>query len=214
MPQTKLYNQEGAVVGTAELADDIFGIKSHPLVIRRAVEAQERNSRAVVAHTKTRSEVRGGGRKPWRQKGTGRARHGSIRSPLWVGGGVTFGPRNNRNFSVRMNKKERRKAILMTLSAKAEADRILVLETLNLPEIKTKQLATVLAKLPMKGKKTLLVQPEPEATIIKSARNIPHVTTIAANSLNVLDVLRHDQLVLPQASLSVIEKTFRSTKRT
>jgi len=213
MPQTKLYNQEGAVVGTADLADEIFSVKSEAQVIRRAVEAQERNSRAVVAHTKTRSEVRGGGRKPWRQKGTGRARHGSIRSPIWVGGGVTFGPRNNRNFSMRLNRKERRKAILMTLSAKAEADRILVLDALEFPEIKSKSLAAMLAKLPVKGKKTLLIQPKPEATITKSARNIPNVTTIAANSLNVLDVLRHDVLLLPQASLSVIEKTFRPTKR-
>lgn len=213
MPQTKLYNQEGTVVGTAELAAEVFGIKSEPQVIRRAVEAQERNSRPVVAHTKTRSEVRGGGRKPWRQKGTGRARHGSIRSPIWVGGGVTFGPRNNRNFSMRINKKERRKAILMTLSAKADADRILVLDKLDLPEIKSKKLAAILAKLPSKGKKTLLVQPTPEPTVIKSARNIPNITTIAANSLNVLDVLRHDVLLLPQASLPIIEKTFRLSKR-
>lgn len=212
MPQVKLYNQEGAVVGTTELSEELFGVKANDAVIRRAVEAQEHNSRAVVAHTKTRSEVRGGGKKPWRQKGTGRARHGSIRSPIWVGGGVAFGPRNDRNFSIRINKKERRKAMLMMLSAKVSDDKLLVLEKLELPAIKTKQLAGILAKLPSKNKRTLLVQGSPKDTIVKSARNIPRVTTIAANSLNVIDILRNDYLLLPQETVGIIEKTFRLKK--
>lgn len=213
MSKAKLYNQEGAVVGSAELPDGIFGVPMVPMVVRRAVEAQQRNSRQVLAHTKTRSEVRGGGRKPWRQKGTGRARHGSIRSPIWVGGGVAFGPRNDRNFSAALNRKERRKALMMSLSSKAKEEKVIVLEKLELPEIQTKLLAGILAKLPSKNASTLLVQPGNDTKIIKSARNLPKVTTIAANSLNVVDVLRHNFLVIPLDGLKAIETTFVSKKK-
>ncbi|MBI3956395.1 MAG: 50S ribosomal protein L4 [Candidatus Kerfeldbacteria bacterium] len=215
MPQVKLYNQDGHVVGTADLADDLFGLKPDARVIRRAVEAQQRGSRPVVAHTKTRAEVRGGGKKPWRQKGTGRARQGSIRSPIWVGGGVAFGPRNTRNFTMRLNRKEKRKALLMGLSVKAGEQKIIVLDKLELAAIKTKQLAAILTKLQPKQRPTLLVQSAPNAAIIKSARNLPFVTTIAANSLNIVDVLRSDCVVLPMDSVKVIEKTYRTdrTKR-
>lgn len=212
MPQTKLYNQEGNVIGTADLPDSIFNVTPGQQLVRRAVEAQQQNARVARAHTKTRSEVRGGGRKPWRQKGTGRARHGSIRSPIWIGGGVTFGPRKDRNFSVSLNKKERRKALFMGLTAKVKDDKLVVLDRLSLPSIKTKQFAAILSKLPAKNRSTLVVQPQKDETIMKSARNLPKVSTIAARSLNIVDVLRHEYLLLPQESVKVLEATYHIAK--
>ncbi len=206
--ETTLYNAQGEAIGTVQLDPKLFGVPVKESVVQRAVLAQAANSKVAVAHTQTRGEVRGGGKKPWRQKGTGRARHGSIRSPLWVGGGVTFGPRPNRNFSMRINKKEQRKALLMSLSSKAQDSKVIVFEDLSLPEIKTKLIATLFRKLPNAKKSTLLIQNKPDATLYKSARNIDRVTTILANSLNVVDVLRHEYLVMPQSSLEVMKTTY------
>ncbi|MFH1171755.1 MAG: 50S ribosomal protein L4 [bacterium] len=213
MATAKVYNHEGAVIGTKELPKSIFSVQASPALLRRAVEAQQRNSRPIVAHTKTRSEVRGGGRKPWRQKGTGRARHGSIRSPIWVGGGVTFGPRNTKNYTIRINRKERRKALLMGLSEKAQSEKVVLLDALKLSSPKTKQFALLLNKLPVRGRSTLVIQPAREEQLIRAARNIPNVTTIAANSLNIVDVLRHEYLLLPSDGLAMIEKLYQMTKR-
>ncbi len=204
----KLYNQEGAAVGTIALDPAMFGVAPKPSVIKRAVVMQQANARRPIAHTKTRSEVRGGGRKPWRQKGTGRARHGSIRSPIWVGGGVTFGPRSDRNHAIRMNKKEWRKALFMVLSQKASEEKIVILDSLSMSAIKTKHLAALVRKLPNQGKRTLLVQPEKDLVIARSARNIPTLTTIMANSVNVVDILRNTYLLMPKASLDVLKKTY------
>lgn len=209
MSQAKVYNQEGSVVKTVDLDPRIFDVAVKSEVVKRAVVAQQSNSRQVLAHTKTRSEVRGGGKKPWRQKGTGRARHGSIRSPIWVGGGITFGPRNTRNFSVRINAKERQKALFMSLSAKAAAEKILLLDTVTLESPKTKMFAGILKKLPGNGKSILFVQSAKDATLTKSARNIPKVSTIAADSLNIVDVLKHEYMVMPIDGLKVISNTFR-----
>lgn len=206
--ETTLYNAQGEAVGKIQLDPKLFGVPVKEGVVQRAVLAQAANSKVAVAHTQTRGEVRGGGKKPWRQKGTGRARAGSSRSPLWVGGGVTFGPRPDRNFSLRVNKKELRKALLMSLSSKAQDKKIIVLSDLSLPEIKTKTVATLFRKLPNAKKSTLLVQSKPDAKVYRSARNIDRVTTILANSLNVVDVLRHDYLVMPQSSLEVLQKTY------
>lgn len=208
MPKIPVYNQEGKEVGSTELNPALFAVAVKPEVVRQAVIAQQANSRSVVAHVKTRAEVRGGGRKPWRQKGTGRARHGSIRSPLWVGGGKTFGPRNIRNFSQKINKKLKRKALAMALSDKAHSRQVIVLDQLVLPEAKTKLFAAILKKLPIKKPSVLTVLPAKDLTLTRASSNLPHAKTITANSLNIVDVLKHRYLLVPQASLPVMEKTF------
>jgi len=149
MPNVNLYNQEGKEIGKAELTSEIFDVKLNSNLVHQAVVAQTANKRQVLAHTKDRSEVRGGGKKPWRQKGTGRARHGSIRSPLWRGGGITFGPTNERNFSLKINKKAKRKALLMCLSDKAKNERIILVDNLELAEAKTKKFFQILLNLNM-----------------------------------------------------------------
>lgn len=141
----KVYNQNVEPVGEIELSPGVFGVKSNPALVHQAAVAQMANQRKVIAHTKTRSEVRGGGRKPWAQKGTGRARHGSSRSPIWRGGGVTFGPRNDRNFKVRINKKMKQNALLMALSDKAANNNLAVVDKFSLPEFKTKFFHQIIA---------------------------------------------------------------------
>lgn len=210
----KVYNAAGETVRSAALDPSIFNVRLQPELVQRAVRAQTANRRTAVAHTKTKSEVRGGGKKPWRQKGTGRARHGSIRSPLWAGGGITFGPRPDRNFSVAMNKKEMRKALSMVLSEKARAEHIVLMDGLAVPDGKTRQLALLLKRLPVNNARTtLIVQPTPDDAVRRSARNMQRVSTILANSLNVLDVLRHDYLLMPEASLDVIGRTYGTKKK-
>jgi len=207
MTKVKVYNQTGKAVGEIKLESKIFDIEIKPELIQQAVRTQLANKRKVIAHTKDRSEVRGGGRKPWRQKGTGRARHGSIRSPIWKGGGVTFGPRKNRNYSLKMNKKARRKALLMTLSDKARDKSIVVLDKLELTAIKTKDLLKIISKLPLK-KKILVVSPKSDLKIIKSARNLQNIKIINANSLNVVDILGYKYLLILKDSLAIIGKTY------
>ena len=153
MPTVKVYNQQGEVVGATELNPAIFAVALKPELIQQAVVAQQANTRRPIAKTKDRSEVRGGGRKPWRQKGTGRARHGSIRSPLWRGGGVTFGPTNQRNFALKINKKAKRKALAMVLTDKARQEKIILLDQLVLAETKTKKLFEILQNLKLRSKK-------------------------------------------------------------
>lgn len=208
--ELKVYNTQGEAVREVTLDPAIFNVPLKKELMQRAVLTQTSNARTAIAHTKTKAEVRGGGRKPWRQKGTGKARQGSIRSPQWVGGGIAFGPRSNRNFAMRLNKKESRKALFMSLSEKVRDHKLLLIEDLAFPEAKTKHVAQLLKKLPGVGtKKTLLVQATVHKDTYKSARNIPHVDTILANSLNLLDVLRHDVVIVPVAGLDVISKTFR-----
>jgi len=224
-----VYNINGEKVSEQELNSAVFGIKVKPQLISQAVIAQQANSRPVIANTKDRSEVSGGGKKPWRQKGTGRARHGSIRSPLWRGGGITFGPTNERNFAVKINKKVKRQALLMTLSDKAAHEKIILVDKLELTEPKTKKFYAILQNLQLRTKKEkrkgeakkeaaaapvkkekgiLLVLPKKEDRIERAARNIPALTVIAANSLNLVDVLKKQYVLMPLDSLSVIEKTY------
>ncbi|MDD5040350.1 MAG: 50S ribosomal protein L4 [Patescibacteria group bacterium] len=207
MSNAALYSQDGKKIREITLEPKLFDVPVRPVVVQQVVKAQLANRRQPIAHAKDRSEVRGGGKKPWRQKGTGRARHGSIRSPLWKGGGVTFGPSNERNFSMKVNKKARRTALLMSLSDKAARKRIIVLDKLSLPKIKTSALQAILNKLPIK-RTALLVIPKNDSVIIKSARNIPSVYLISADSLNVYDVLRHDYLVVLEQSLAVMIKMY------
>ncbi len=189
------------------LPDSLFGVAGNPVVVQQAVIAQQANARRSIAHTKTRGEVKGGGRKPWRQKGTGRARHGSIRSPIWKGGGVTFGPRNTRNFHVKVNAKARRKALAMVLSEKVRNKHFIVVDQLALDQPKTKRFVSVLKALPT-SKTTLTVLAEANLSVLKATRNLPHVETIRANSLNVLDVLRYETLVATKPAVEMMIKTY------
>lgn len=202
-----VYNQEGKEIGQTLLPKEVFDVKMNTDLVHQVMVSQMANLRRVIAHTKDRGEVRGGGRKPWRQKGTGRARHGSRRSPLWIGGGVTFGPTKERVFKKKINKKMRRKALLIVLSAKVKNNLLLVLDKLNLEEPKTKLMAKILEKLPVKGS-SLLILPKIEKNIIKAAKNLPNVKTITARNLNVLDSLSFKYLVIPKESIKVIQETF------
>lgn len=213
--QAKLYNQSGEVIGEIQLPESIFGVTINDDVIHQAVVAQGANRRQVLAHTKDRGEVRGGGKKPWRQKGTGRARHGSIRSPLWKGGGVTFGPSKNRNFSVKINKKTRRKAMLMALSGKVHDQKLLVVDGLKMEEPKTKHLAVILKTLSGKlGEKknppsTLLITPGQETKIRQAIGNLNFAKALSAKSLNIGDLLAHQIILLTKEAIPVIEETYK-----
>lgn len=207
MIKIKVYNQQGKEVGEDKLSEDIFKQEIKPMVVQQAVVAQQANRRLPIAHVKTRAEVRGGGRKPWAQKGTGRARVGSIRSPLWRGGGKSFGPRKDRNFSRKMNKKAKRQALLISLSDKVNNKKIILLDKLEISKAKTKELLKTFSKLPVK-KTILLVIPRVDQNIIRSAHNLPYVKVNYAYSLNLIDILNHEYLVLPQESLKVIEKIY------
>lgn len=205
-----VFSSEGKKLSEIDLDPAVFGIDAKARLIHKAVMVQRANARAVLAHTKTRGERRGGGRKPWKQKGTGRARHGSIRSPQWKKGGVVFGPRKDRNFELKMNRKERRQAILGALSLlAARPDGVLVLEDLKLTEIKTKRLASLFKKLPVK-RSALLVIGSHDKNIESSARNLATVKTQLADNLNVMDLMRYRHLVLPKEVLTQVGKIYLS----
>jgi large subunit ribosomal protein L4 len=208
MNKVTVYNQEGTKVGDVELPAQIFDVKINPELVQQAVVRQQANARQVIAHTKGRSDVRGGGRKPWAQKGTGRARHGSIRSPIWIGGGVTFGPSKERNFSKQMNRKAKKKALLMALSDCAQDKKVVVVDNLKLAEIKTRALVGILNKLPVKNSKTLVIVPKTDKIITKSANNLPMVETCQADNLNILQILNADYLLVAKESISKMKKTY------
>jgi len=210
MAKIKVYNLEGKEVEEISLDPKIFAVEINPALVHQAVEIQQANARQNFAHTKDRSEVRGGGRKPWRQKGTGRARHGSIRSPIWSGGGVTFGPRKEREFAKKINKKMKRKALFMTLTDKVKENNLIVVDKLQLTEIKTKKLAEIISKLPIKGKKSLLLaMAVKDDNIIKSAKNLPKLKTILADSLNIVDILKYNYLVIDKQGVKKIVETYK-----
>lgn len=202
-----VYTQEGEKLKTKiELPNAIFGLEPNEGLLAQYVRVYQANQRQGTVKTKTRGEVSGGGRKPWRQKGTGRARHGSIRSPLWVGGGKAHGP-EPRDWTLKMPKNMRRKALFSALSQKLKEGGILVLGRLELKGIKTRDLKEILAKLPVKGK-ALLALDTVDEKIILSARNIAGVKTIPAKDLNAYEVLNTRTLILPKKSLAVLEETF------
>lgn len=207
--QVTVYNQEGQQVSTLELSDAVFGVKVNKAVVHQAVVAQQSNARATIGHTKTRGEVRGGGRKPWKQKGTGRARHGSIRSPIWRGGGITFGPRPERNFSLKLNSKTRRQAILMALSDKIVDKNIIILESLKLNEQKTKAIVAVLKALPLKRGKTMLALPKEAKSISKLVANVDRVTPMWVGSLNIVDLLKHTNMITTVKGAREIEEIYK-----
>lgn len=204
----KCYDQNGKEISQTRLLSEIFDVKINPDLIHQVVVSQMANRRRVIAHTKGRGEVRGGGRKPWRQKGTGRARHGSIRSPLWKGGGVTFGPTKEKVFKKKIPKKMKRLALLMTLSAKAKNNFLILLDKLNIEKIKTKLMTEILKKLPCKNESVLVALPKLDKNLILSTRNIPEVETIQVKDLNALDLLSFKYLLMPKESIKVIKETF------
>ncbi|HZX49623.1 MAG TPA: 50S ribosomal protein L4 [Candidatus Paceibacterota bacterium] len=206
--KVKTYNAEGKEAGTMELPEKIFGVELNPDLVHQVMVSQQGNRRQVSAHTKTRGEVSGGGRKPWPQKHTGNARHGSIRSPIWTGGGVSHGPRADRNYTKKINKKMSKKALFMVLSEKVRNDMLFMLEDMQLEGAKTKALGMLLRKLPCENKNTLIALPEMNQAVIRAGNNIPSARTIQARELNVLDLLNAKYLVMPKESIEVIEKTF------
>ncbi|NLY76397.1 MAG: 50S ribosomal protein L4 [Firmicutes bacterium] len=203
MPTVPVYNIEGSQVGEIALSDQVFGAKVNKALLHEAVTMQLASRRLGTVAVKNRSMVRGGGRKPWRQKGTGQARHGSRRSPLWTGGGIIFGPMP-RAYDYDLPKKARRQALRSALSAKVEAGELIVLDSLPISEPKTKTMAGILTSL--KAKKAVIVTVENEAAVNKSARNIPGVLTLSSDGINVYDLLAHDHLVITKDAVSKIEE--------
>jgi large subunit ribosomal protein L4 len=207
MPKVAVYNTAGEQTGEIELSEGIFGVEVNEAVLHQAVVLQLANQRLGTHKTKTRAEVRGGGRKPWKQKGTGRARAGSIRSPLWVGGGTTFGPRP-RSYKKVLPRKVRRLALKSALSSKVEGGNVIVLEGLHMDAPKTKEMVNVLQNLKFAAGKTLIVAGESDVNIVKSANNIPGVKTVTADGLNVYDILHHNKLVLLKDVVSTVEEVW------
>ncbi|MCE4051741.1 MULTISPECIES: 50S ribosomal protein L4 [Bacillaceae] len=204
MPKVALFNQDGTQAGDIELKDSVFGIEPNNHVLFEAVVMQRASLRQGTHKTKIRSEVAGGGRKPWRQKGTGRARQGSIRSPQWRGGGTVFGP-VPRSYSYKLPKKVRRLAIKSALSTKVLEESILVLQSLAFDAPKTKEFKTVLGNLSVE-KKALIVTADLDENVALSARNIPGITVVSASDVTVLDVLNHDKLIMTKAAVEKVEE--------
>ena len=207
MPSVKIYNVTGEVKGTAELSDAHFGVKPKTSFIHRIIVSMEANKRRSIANTKTRGEVSGGGKKPWKQKGTGRARQGSIRSPQWKGGGVTFGPRSERNYEVKINRKEKRLAIFMILSDRVAHEKLFAIDKFPVDEPKTKKLSGWLKNLPV-GRKTLIVLAESNPMFLRMVRNIPNVQAVTVNSLSVTDLVRYPTIIFEQSAIPVFESIY------
>lgn len=210
MNKLNIYNQKGETVGKVSLNPTIFDVPEKLDLVKQAIVYQMASDRQAHAKTKTRAEVRGGGRKPWRQKGTGRARAGTIRSPLWRGGGIVFGPTGKEAYAKKMPKKARRLALFSALSNKVETNKVVLLDKLELKTIKTKQVGEMLNKLPIKEGSILLVLPKLEPKIQLSVRNLPYLKMLLANSLNIVDVLKYDYLLLTKDALKKIEETYLS----
>ena len=206
MPKIDVYNIEGKKVSDVELKEEIFGIKPNKAIVHSVVVNYLANQRQGTQNTKTRSEVSGGGKKPWRQKGTGRARQGSIRAPHWVGGGIALGPKP-RSYKYRVNKKERRLAIKSVLSSKVLEKELVVVDTISLKEIKTKNMVNTLTNLKVEGK-TLIVLPEKNENVQKSARNIEGVKTSLVNTINVYDLLKYTNLVITLDTVKKLEEVY------
>ena len=205
MANVSVYNIEGKEVGSIELNDAVFGVEVNEHLVHMAVVNQLANNRQGTQSAKTRSEVSGGGRKPWRQKGTGHARQGSTRSPQWTGGGVVFAPKP-RDYSFKMNKKEKRIALLSALSSKVADNKIVVLDAFNLDEVKTKKFAEVMSNL--KVEKALLVIEGENKNVVLSGRNIPTVKVSATNEINTYDVLKYETLVVTKAAVEKLEEVY------
>ena len=205
MANVAVYNMEGNEVGSLELSDAVFGAKINEHLVHMAVVQQLANKRQGTQKAKTRAEVRGGGRKPWKQKGTGHARQGSIRAPQWKGGGVVFAP-TPRDYSFKMNRKEKRAALKSVLTSKVNDSKFIVLDELKLDEIKTKRFVEILNNL--KVQKALVVLNDNDQNVILSARNIPKIKTAQTNTINVYDILKYDTVVVTKEAVATIEEVY------
>ena len=205
MANVSVYNMEGKEVGTLELNDAVFGVEVNEHLVHLAVVAQLANKRQGTQKAKTRSEVSGGGRKPWRQKGTGHARQGSTRSPQWKGGGVVFAP-TPRDYTITLNKKEKRAALKSALTSRVQANKFIVVDEINLDEVKTKKFQNVMDNL--KVSKALVVLSDNDQNAVLSARNIADVKTAQVNSINVYDILKYNTVVATKAAVASIEEVY------
>ena len=205
MANVSVYNMEGKEVGTMELSDAVFGVDVNEHLVHMAVVAQLANKRQGTQKAKTRSEVSGGGRKPWRQKGTGHARQGSTRAPQWTGGGVVFAP-TPRDYSIRLNRKEKRLALKSALTSRVQEQKFIVLDELKFDEIKTKKMQAVLDALNVN--KALVVLNENDQNVVKSARNIKNVQTALTNTINVYDILKYNTVIVTKAAVATIEEVY------
>ena len=205
MASVSVYNMEGAQVGTIELSDSIFAVPVNEHLVHQAVVAQLANKRQGTQKAKTRSEVRGGGRKPWRQKGTGHARQGSTRSPQWTGGGVVFAP-TPRDYSMKLNKKEKRAALKSALSSRVAENKFIVIDEMNFGEIKTKNFQNMLNNLNVN--KALVVLEDGNVNAELSARNIANVKTARTNTINVFDILKYNTVIASKAAVANIEEVY------
>ena len=205
MAKVSVYNMEGKEVGSMELNDAVFGVEVNEHLVHMAVVQQLANNRQGTQKAKTRSEVRGGGRKPWRQKGTGHARQGSTRAPQWTGGGVVFAP-TPRDYSFKMNRKEKRAALKSALTSRVQENKLIVVDELKFDEIKTKKFAEALKNLNLD--KALVVLNENDEKVVMSAKNIPTVKTTQINTINVYDVLKYNTVVLTKAAAESIEEVY------
>ena len=205
MANVTVFNMEGNEVGTMELNDAVFGVEINEHLVHLAVFRQLANKRQGTQKAKTRSEVSGGGRKPWRQKGTGHARQGSIRAPQWTGGGVVFAP-VPRDYEVKMNKKERRAALKSALTSKVQDNKLVVVDSLTLAEAKTKEMQKVLTNL--KADKALVITAADDQNVAISARNIADVQTATVNTMNVYDVMKHNTVVVTKDAVASIEEVY------
>lgn len=208
MAEVKLYKQDGSSAGAFELSDALFAVQVKPDVVHEAIVIQEANSRVRLAQTKDRSEVRGGGKKPWKQKGTGRARHGSRRSPIWSGGGITFGPIAARVFKKKINKKAKRKALAMMLSDKVNDSHFIVVENFDLEMPKTAEAAKMRSKLPGANESALIITASTEMNMVHSAKNLPKTATISASSLNVRDLAKYATIIASKAAVEEMTNTY------
>lgn len=207
MAHANIYNPQGQKIGEISLSDKVFGVKPDVGFLHEVVVGLRAIARHAIASTKTRGDVRGGGKKPWQQKGTGRARQGSIRAPQWVGGGITFGPRSDRHFAVKINKKAKRKALFMALSDKAAQENIIAVENISSSPAKTKTVASLLKQLPIK-KTALIVSLPNTPDLVRMARNIPRVKVATTQSVNVLDVLRFGSIIFLKDAVPAFEKMY------
>ncbi len=205
MANVSVYNMEGKEVGTMELSDAVFGVDVNEHLVHMAVVAQLANKRQGTQKAKTRSEVSGGGRKPWRQKGTGHARQGSTRAPQWTGGGVVFAP-VPRDYTIRLNRKEKRLALKSALTSRVQEQKLIVLEDLKFDEIKTKKMQAVLDALNVS--RALVVLNENDQNVVKSARNIENVQTALTNTINVYDILKYNTVIVTKAAVATIEEVY------
>ena len=205
MAKVSVYNMEGKQVGDMDLNDAVFGVEVNDHLVHMAVVNQLANNRQGTQSAKTRSEVSGGGRKPWKQKGTGHARQGSTRSPQWTGGGIVFAPKP-RDYSFKMNKKEKQLALKSALTSRVQENKFIVVDAIKLEEAKTKKFAETLNNL--KVTKALVILNENDANVVRSAKNIPTVKTALTNTINVFDILKYDTVVIDKAAVATIEEVY------